>query len=79
MTRSTDDKNSMGINGLNVCTTETRSIVGMGDLEIIGLSLYCEAAIDKRSIVDNDSIRSTGLRISSLGETDSSLCCDGRP
>ena len=51
--------------------------MGMNELEVTSLGLHCEGTTEKGSIVDDNGVGTTGLGISGLGETDSSLRCDG--
>ena len=69
----------MGISSLDIFVTETGSIVGMHGLKVTGLSLRCKETKKKRSIVDDNGIGITGLKMSGLRETSSSLHYDGRP
>ena len=70
---STGEKNDIGINVLNIYIIKTRFTVGMNGLGINGSSLCYKEAIEKRLTVDNDSIKTTALKISGLGVTGSSL------
>lgn len=76
VTKSTSDKNSMRISGLDICATETRSTVEISSLRVTGLSLHCEGVLRKGLIVDNDGIRLLGLGISCLEGISSSLYCE---
>lgn len=60
------DQNDMGINGLNIYVIKTRSIVRMSGLGVIDSNLRCKRAIKKGSIVDNNDLRTTGLKMSGL-------------
>lgn len=68
---STSDENSIEISGLDICATETVSKIGINGLRETGLSLRCEGAIKKGSIIDNDSVKTVGLGMSGLTETKS--------
>lgn len=49
----------------------------MNGLGVTSWSLHYERVIKKWSIVDNNKEGSTSLKMSGLGETSSSLHCDG--
>lgn len=51
-------------------------IVRINSLSEIGLSLYCDRAIEKRLTDDNNSVRFIGLEISAQRKTSSSLHYD---
>lgn len=75
---STDNQNGIEISGLDICATETRSTVGINSLGVPGSSLHYEGETEKRTIIDDNRIRTTGLGMSSLGEIGSSLRHNGR-
>ena len=79
MTISTSDEDGIRISGLDICAMETGLTVGMNSLGVISSSLRCKGMMKKRSIVDNNGVGTSGLRMSDLGETGLSLRYDGRP
>lgn len=75
--RFTNDENNIRICGLKFYVIVIKSITEISGLEITSWSLHYKGMIEKRSTIDNDDIRSTGLEISDLGKTGSSFYYDG--